>query len=117
MSLYRWSDIPSEEINQLLSRKMIIGKNEMLALFFLKKDCIIPVHRHHNEQFSFVLKGILLFRNGDGRSTRVCADEVIHIPPNIEHGVKALEDSVSLDIFSPIREDWLKGDESYLRKK
>jgi quercetin dioxygenase-like cupin family protein len=42
--------------------------------------------------------------------------EVLHIPSGVEHGAVALEDTLDLDVFSPIREDWLKGTDDYLRK-
>jgi quercetin dioxygenase-like cupin family protein len=44
------------------------------------------------------------------------AGEVMVIPPNAAHLVEALEDSEVFDLFSPIRSDWLSGDDAYLRK-
>jgi len=38
------------------------------------------------------------------------------IPSNMEHSAVALEDTLDLDIFSPVREDWLTGQDHYLRK-
>jgi quercetin dioxygenase-like cupin family protein len=42
--------------------------------------------------------------------------DVLHIPSNVLHTVQALEDSVALDVFSPIRADWLMGKDAYLRR-
>jgi quercetin dioxygenase-like cupin family protein len=42
--------------------------------------------------------------------------ETLRIPPNVPHWVEALVDSIGLDLFSPRREDWIRGDDSYLRK-
>jgi quercetin dioxygenase-like cupin family protein len=44
------------------------------------------------------------------------AGDVVRIPPNVPHHVEAIEDCVALDLFSPRREDWIRGDDSYLRK-
>jgi hypothetical protein len=46
---------------------------------------------------------------------RVNAGETVAIPPHAPHMVEALEDSVAVDLFSPIREDWIRGDDAYLR--
>jgi quercetin dioxygenase-like cupin family protein len=40
---------------------------------------------------------------------------VLQISGNEPHGVEALEDSVAFDLFSPVREDWIRGDDAYLR--
>jgi quercetin dioxygenase-like cupin family protein len=45
----------------------------------------------------------------------VRAGEVLTIPPNLPHSALALEDTLVLDIFSPPRQDWLDGDDAYLR--
>jgi quercetin dioxygenase-like cupin family protein len=41
---------------------------------------------------------------------------VLVIPPNIPHSALAIEDSIAIDVFSPIRQDWLDGSDQYLRK-
>lgn len=45
------------------------------------------------------------------------AGQMVHVPPDVPHGNEALEDTVIMEHFSPIREDWIKGDDSYLRQK
>jgi quercetin dioxygenase-like cupin family protein len=42
---------------------------------------------------------------------------MVHVPPNVPHGNEALEDTVILELFSPVREDWIRGDDSYLRQR
>ena len=116
MSLYRWGDIPEERLTDKLSRKLISGKNEMLAQVFLKKGCVVASHKHESEQMTFILKGLLELTLPD-RKVRVGEGEVLVIPPNLEHGAVALEDTIDLDIFSPIRNDWLTGQDHYLRRK
>ena len=56
---------------------------------------------------TYVLQGALQFLVGSEEIT-VREGEVIHIPPEIEHQVEALEDTFELDVFSPIRPDWLR---------
>ena len=52
----------------------------------------------------------------EGREVVVRAGEVLTIPSNVPHRAVALEDTLDLDIFSPIRLDWLKKDDEYLRR-
>jgi quercetin dioxygenase-like cupin family protein len=67
-----------------------------------------------NEQISQVIEGSLNFFI-DGKVLLVRAGEVLCIPPHLPHEVIALEDSVALDIFNPPRQDWIDGDDAYLR--
>ena len=115
MSLYSWSRIPTEKITDKLSRKLISGKKVMLAQVFLKKGCIVAAHSHHNEQITYILSGSMKLRLPDKEVT-LNEGDVLHIPSRVEHSAVALEDTLDLDVFSPIREDWLKGTDDYLRK-
>ena len=41
--------------------------------------------------------------------------EVLHLPSNVPHEAVALEDTIDVDVFTPPRQDWLDGTDSYLR--
>jgi quercetin dioxygenase-like cupin family protein len=110
-----WSKVELETLNPLLQRQMVTGTNVMLARITLKKGCVVPLHSHHNEQLSYVVEGALKFFIG-GKALTVSAGEVLTIPPHVPHRVKALHDSVTLDIFHPPRVDWINKTDSYLRK-
>ena len=115
MSHYNWSKILEEKVTDKLSRKLITGKKIMLAQVFLKKGCIVPSHSHESEQMTYILKGSLRLRLPDKEVT-LNEGEVLHIPSSVEHSAVALEETLDLDVFSPIREDWLSGKDYYLRK-
>ena len=51
-----------------------------------------------------------------GKEVILSAGETLQIPPNVPHSAEALEDAVAVDVFSPPREDWIRGDDAYLRK-
>jgi quercetin dioxygenase-like cupin family protein len=112
--LYRWTDIEPEPMNPLVTRQYIVGSNTMLARLVLKKGAHVPEHRHFHEQISHVIEGALEFRI-DGKLVAVRAGEILCIPPHVPHEVLALEDSVALDVFNPPRQDWIDGDDAYLR--
>ena len=115
MQLARWNDVKKERLNPLLTRQMIHGQTITMARLELLKGCDVPVHSHHNEQISTVESGKLRFVLA-GKEVIVAAGESLVIPPHVPHSAEALEDTVALDLFSPPREDWIRGDDAYLRK-
>ena len=116
---YRWEDLAEEQLNDLLSRRLITGDRMMLAHVYLKKGCVVPRHAHENEQLTYILEGALKFFVGNEGEEEVVvrAGEVLHLPSNVPHEAHALEDTLDVDVFSPPREDWLSKTDSYLRKK
>ena len=56
-----WNSITLETLNPQLGRKLIVGKDIMLARVFLKKGCVVPEHSHPNEQLTYILEGALKF--------------------------------------------------------
>ena len=104
--LHRWDEIALEKVTELLSRKIVAGSREMLAQVYLKRGCLVPVHAHASEQMTYVLQGALRYRVA-GEEITVREGEVLHIPSGVEHQAEALEDTFELDVFSPIRGDWL----------
>ena len=114
---FRVSEQPVEELNPLISRSLITGERTMLAHVYLKKGAVVPMHSHDNEQITYVLSGALRFRIGNGgpQDLVVRTGEVLHLPGNVPHEAEALEDTIDVDVFTPPRQDWLDGDDAYLR--
>ena len=106
VSLHRWDELALEKVTEMMSRKIITGQREMLAQVYLKKGALVPRHSHESEQLTYVLQGALKFLVA-GEEISVREGEVIHIPSWIDHQAEALEDTFELDMFSPIRKDWL----------
>lgn len=115
MPLYDWNQLPEEQLNPHIRRKAIHMNGLTIARLHIQKDGVVPEHQHVHEQVATVEKGALKF-SMEGREVVVKAGESLAIPSNVPHGVVAMEDTVVVDVFSPCREDWLKGDDSYLRK-
>ena|ERR1700727_1141256 len=112
--LHRWAEVEPEQMNALTTRQYIVGTNTMLARLVLKKGAHVPRHEHFHEQISHVIEGALKFLIED-KEVVVRAGEILCIPPHVPHEVETLEDSVALDIFNPPRQDWIDGDDAYLR--
>ena len=114
---YRWDELPREELNPLIGRRLITGERMMISHVYLSEGAIVPTHSHHNEQITYILEGRLRFFLGDdgAQVIDVAAGEVLTIPPHLPHRAEALEDTLDVDVFTPPREDWLAGTDDYLR--
>jgi quercetin dioxygenase-like cupin family protein len=115
MKLHRWSEIPVEVLNPRLSRQAVHCDRITLARLSLKKGAIVPRHEHENEQITTLESGRLRFIFDD-KEVIVEAGDSLQIPSHAPHSVEALDDSVALDLFAPTREDWVRGDDAYLRR-
>ena len=104
--VHRWDEIALEKITEMISQKIVTGEREMLAQIYLKRGALVPMHSHESEQMTYILQGALRVVV-DGDEMIVREGEVLHIPSRIPHQAEALEDTFELDVFSPIRLDWL----------
>ena len=117
MKHHKWDAIQKEQLNPTFARQVIHTKTMTIARVFLKKGCSVPEHQHPNEQVSIIDEGALRFVFApDGREVVVRAGETLEIPANLPHSAVALEDTVGIDVFSPPRQDWISGDDAYLRR-
>jgi len=110
----RWSEVEEERVNEKISRKLAVGQNAMIGRLHLAKGAVVPPHKHLAEQITMVMSGSLKFTIG-GKDIVVEQGEVLVIPPNVVHSAVALEDTDDVDAFSPLRLDWLTGDDAYLK--
>jgi quercetin dioxygenase-like cupin family protein len=112
VGVHRWDELALEKVTEMISRKIVTGDREMLAQIYLKKGAIVPMHAHESEQLTYVLQGAMKFLIG-GEEILVREGEVLHIPSWVPHQAESLEDTFELDIFSPIRQDWLDKTDDY----
>ena len=110
--LHRWDEIALEKVTEMLSRKIVAGEREMLVQVYVKRGCLVPMHAHDSEQMTYVLQGSVRFLVG-GEEVTVREGEVLHIPSGVAHQSEALEDTFELDVFSPLRKDWLTSGEDH----
>lgn len=84
------------------------GENLMLSQVTMEEGAIIPLHSHPHEQGGVLLSGRLELQIGD--DTRVIEPGQLYlIPPNVPHRAVAVGGpAVVLDVFSPIREDYVE---------
>ncbi|MGO4883085.1 MAG: cupin domain-containing protein [Bryobacteraceae bacterium] len=114
MQHHNWNQMEEEQLNPLFGRKMINGRHITIAHIRLRKGASVPMHSHPNEQISMLESGAMRFVVS-GEEVTLRAGDALVIPPDAPHMAEALEDTLAVDVFSPPREDWIRGDDAYLR--
>jgi quercetin dioxygenase-like cupin family protein len=82
------------------------GDKTLMVEFRLQKDSFLPRHAHPHEQIGYLVSGHLRLYIG-GEPHDVLPGDSWCIPGGVEHGADALEDTVAVEVFSPVREDYL----------
>ena len=102
-----WTKIPIQQLEEGIERQMVIGENLMICRLRFAPHVVTPAHDHPHEQMTIVERGRALFTIGDEQRIAQAGD-VLHFPSGAWHGASMLDEEVVLvDIFSPIREDFL----------
>ncbi|MCA1961616.1 MAG: cupin domain-containing protein [Desulfomonile sp.] len=115
MQVYTWNSIESEKISDSIARKMFWGNNIMVTRWELKPFTVLPEHSHEAEQVTMVLSGSVTLAFSGGEEISLHPGDMLVIPPNVPHGVKiGPEGSTAIDLFSPIREDFIQQSSAYL---
>ena len=115
MTHHRWNDVPREQMNDAIVRQYITGDRVTIARLEMQRGGIVPEHAHENEQVSYVISGTLKFTM-EGRDIIVGPGELLQIPGKVPHAVEVLEDSLTIDVFSPIRQDWIDKTDTYFKR-
>ena len=101
----RFDDLPTDSPMQGILRRRIIGEHTMISEVRVETGFVLQPHSHANEQLSVVLSGRCVFQlpqpDGTIREEELRAGDVLQIPCNVPHGVRMLEPTRILDIFSP----------------
>ena len=89
-------------------KKLVNGDKTLLTEFRLRQGAILPRHSHPHEQTAYLGKGRIRLSIG-GEECQAQAGDSWSIPGGVEHGADILEDSVAIEVFSPVRDDYLPG--------
>ena len=112
-----WSTIPVEQMAEGIERQMLVGDRMMICRFRFKPFLVTPEHDHPHEQMTIVERGrVRFFIEGEERIA--LAGDVLHFPSHCWHGATMMDEEVILiDIFSPLREDFLRHKEAQEAQK
>ena len=95
-----------ESLKGILQKTLVYGQKTLMVEFRLQKGAVLPMHKHPHEQTGYLVSGRLDLTIGNDTRQQGPGDSWC-IPGDTEHGAKALEDSVAVEVFSPLREDYL----------
>jgi quercetin dioxygenase-like cupin family protein len=95
-----------ETVKGVAMKTLVYGEKTLFAEFHLQAGHTLPMHAHVSEQTGYLVSGAMLLSIGD-ETFNVEPGDCWCIPSNVEHGVKILSDSIAIDVFSPLREDYL----------
>lgn len=101
------ADLPWEDVGPGVRRKiMAYDANLMLVKVAFEAGGIGAIHHHYHTQMSYVESGRFAITIAD-ETRELKTGDVYHLPPNIPHGAVALEAGVLVDVFTPMREDFV----------
>jgi quercetin dioxygenase-like cupin family protein len=102
-----WQSVPVERLDEGIERQMIVGNQLMVCRLRFEPFTITPAHDHPHEQITIVEQGRVQFTIGS-QERLAKAGDVLHFPSGCWHGATMLDEEVVLiDIFTPVREDFL----------
>lgn len=112
---HRWSDISPEAIGSLIERRYFNGERMTVARLDLKRTAGTRTHTHEAEELLCVLSGALKV-TVEGDETILREGELIQTRGGVPHAIEAIEDTVVLAVFSPIRQDWIDKTDTYFTR-
>ena len=95
-----------ESLKGIRQKTLVYGRKTLMVEFRLRKDAVLPIHEHPHEQTGYLLSGRLDLTIGNETRRQGPGDSWC-IPGDTKHGAKAMEDSVAVEVFSPVRKDYL----------
>jgi len=96
-----------EAVKGIEQKTFVYGRKTLMAEFLLKKGSVLPRHSHPHEQAGYLIKGRIRLSIGDEEYDCEPGDSWC-IPGNVEHAAHILEDSVAVEVFSPVRQEYLR---------
>ncbi|MFC2129304.1 cupin domain-containing protein [Bacteroidota bacterium] len=98
-----------EDLGGGVSRKFLGWDNQiMMVKVNFEKGAVGSPHQHFHTQTTYCAKGKFEFTIGNEKKI-VSYGDGVYIEPNLMHGALCLEEGVLIDVFSPVREDFLDG--------
>ena len=105
-------EVPWETTGPGMKRKIMAWDEKLMVVKVqFEKDAVGTLHQHPHSQITHVESGIFEVEIG-GEKKVLTTGDAFYIPPNVIHGAVCLEEGVLIDVFSPMREDFIKQNEN-----
>lgn len=106
MFLHASSSNYAQALPGIQRKTLVHGDKTLMVEFRLDKDSVLPRHSHPHEQTGYLVSGRMRLTIGEDQYDLSPGDSWC-ILPDVEHGAEILEDSVAVEVFAPVREDYL----------
>ena len=113
-----WEEIEMETVNDSMCRRIVTGEKMTVAKIYFDDGFVVPLHCHHNEQITQVIKGQMRFVFGEDDPEELLLNpgDVVDIPPNVPHKATSIGEVEEIDMWAPRRDDRLNGTDDNLRE-
>ena len=113
-----WEEVELETVNPSMKRRIVTGEKMTVARIYFEDGFVVPMHSHHNEQITQVIRGQMHFVFGDEDGTEKILNpgDVVVIPAHLPHQATMIGEVEEMDMWAPRRDDWLDGTDDYLKK-
>jgi len=95
-----------QPLDKIAMKTLVHGEKTLMSEFRLEKGARLPRHSHPHEQTGYLVSGQMQLTIGN-QSFLVEAGDSWCIGADIEHEASAQENSLAIEVFSPVREDYL----------
>jgi len=93
-------------IEGIKRKTLVYGNNTLMTEFKLEKGKKLPMHKHPHEQTGYLISGHIILHINEQKFEMFTGDSWC-IPGDTEHGADVMEDSIAIEVFCPIRVDYL----------
>ncbi|SHI55476.1 Cupin domain-containing protein [Malonomonas rubra DSM 5091] len=101
------ADNYQQVLDKIEMKTLIHGNKTLMSEFRLEKGAELPPHCHPHEQTGYLVSGRMKLTIGN-ETFNVEPGDSWCIGGDVEHRATALEDSIAIEVFSPVREDYLQ---------
>ena len=102
-------NVIAKDLGGGVNRKILsYSENLMTVELHFKKGSIGAKHSHPHEQIGYIVSGRLVYQEEGCADKELCTGDTYYVKPDAVHGIEVLEDTVLLDIFTPMRKDFIE---------
>lgn len=102
-------NVPSTDLGGGVTRKILSYSENLMAVeLHFVKGAVGAKHSHPHEQIGYIVSGKLVYQEEGCEDKELMTGDTYYVKPDAVHGILVLEDTVLLDIFTPMRKDFVE---------
>ncbi len=102
-------NVPVTDLGGGVTRKILSYSEKLMTVeLHFEPGSVGAPHRHPHEQIGYIVSGKLIYREEGEEDRLLRTGDTYYVKPNAVHGIEVIEETKLLDIFTPMREDFVK---------